>query len=183
MTLLPWGEGIPVGTNDLSPKGDNSNESRHQVYRHGRAQGSDSERRPRWQWRDGHGYHPRSESQQHSRVHPRSTERATCDLGRRNLGGLAVRSAAAAGRASSGLQSAPECLPKGGEQERQGGCAQACRVAAHRNAATGLPRRKWTTDAARVGTQRSEEHTSELQSHLNLLSRLLLKKKKKTSTL
>src|SRR5439155_17538693 len=38
-----------------------------------------------------------------------------------------------------------------GQQERQGGCAQAGRVAAHRNAATGLPRRKWTPDAARVG--------------------------------
>src|SRR5260370_30395341 len=29
-------------------------------------------------------------------------------------------------------------------------------------------------------TQRSEEHTSELQSHLNLVCRLLLEKKKKT---
>jgi hypothetical protein len=33
--------------------------------------------------------------------------RATCDLGRRDPGSLAVRSAAAAGAASSGLQSAP----------------------------------------------------------------------------
>ena len=41
---------------------------------------------------------------------------------RRHLGGLAVRFAAAAGRASCGLQSA-----------------------------AGLPRRKWTADAARVG--------------------------------
>src|SRR5258708_4891830 len=156
MTLLPWGEGIPVGTNDLSPKGDKSNESRHQVYRHGRAQGSDSDRRPEWQWEACHGNHPRNQSQQHSRVHPRSTGRATCDLGRRDLGGLAVRSAAAAGGASSGLQSAPECLLKGGEQERQGGCAQAGRVAAHRNAASGLPRRKWTTDAARIRAQLSD---------------------------
>src|SRR5260370_28972442 len=31
--------------------------------------------------------------------------------------------------------------------------------------------------------KRSEEHTSELQSHLNLVCRLLLEKKKKTSTL
>src|SRR5260370_20110105 len=30
------------------------------------------------------------------------------------------------------------------------------------------------------GLQRSEEHTSELQSHLNLVCRLLLEKKKKT---
>src|SRR5260370_16006894 len=156
MTLLPWGEGIPVGTNDLSPKGDNSNESRHQVYRHGGAQGSDSDRRPEWQWEACHGNHPRNQSRKNSRVHPRSTGGAPCDLGRRDLGGLAVRSAAAAGGASSGLQSAPECLLKGGEQERQGGCAQASRVAEHRNAATGLPRRKWTTHAARVGAQLSD---------------------------
>src|SRR5260370_6119702 len=33
--------------------------------------------------------------------------------------------------------------------------------------------------SARVLTTRSEEHTSELQSHLNLVCRLLLEKKKK----
>src|SRR5260370_23182535 len=33
--------------------------------------------------------------------------------------------------------------------------------------------------AKRPGTRRSEEHTSELQSHLNLVCRLLLEKKKK----
>src|SRR5260370_4875442 len=32
-----------------------------------------------------------------------------------------------------------------------------------------------------VPTQRSEEHTSELQSHLNLVCRLLLEKKKETA--
>src|SRR5260370_811212 len=32
----------------------------------------------------------------------------------------------------------------------------------------------------RCGSGRSEEHTSELQSHLNLVCRLLLEKKKKT---
>src|SRR5260370_31099462 len=32
------------------------------------------------------------------------------------------------------------------------------------------------------GFNRSEEHTSELQSHLNLVCRLLLEKKKKTNT-
>src|SRR5260370_15485039 len=32
--------------------------------------------------------------------------------------------------------------------------------------------------AARIGPLRSEEHTSELQSHLNLVCRLLLEKKK-----
>src|SRR5260370_29417744 len=34
-------------------------------------------------------------------------------------------------------------------------------------------------DLAAEGTGRSEEHTSELQSHLNLVCRLLLEKKKK----
>src|SRR5467141_4522639 len=33
--------------------------------------------------------------------------------------------------------------------------------------------------AIKCGQQRSEEHTSELQSHLNLVCRLLLEKKKK----
>src|SRR5260370_20158276 len=33
--------------------------------------------------------------------------------------------------------------------------------------------------AFRIGRRRSEEHTSELQSHLNLVCRLLLEKKKK----
>src|SRR2546429_3771493 len=37
---------------------------------------------------------------------------------------------------------------------------------------------EWT---ARVGDYRSEEHTSELQSRLHLVCRLLLEKKKKTS--
>jgi len=47
-------------------------------------------------------------------------------LGRRNVGGVAVRSAAAAGAAGSGVQSAAQCLIKGGQQERQGGCAPIC---------------------------------------------------------
>src|SRR5690242_21183489 len=34
-----------------------------------------------------------------------------------------------------------------------------------------------------LGTVRSEEHTSELQSHVNLVCRLLLEKKKKKQTL
>src|ERR1700730_14963013 len=105
------------------------------------------------QWEDDHGNHPRNESQQHSAVSPRSAGRAACDLGRRHLGGLAVRSAAASGAAHFGVQSAPQCLVKGRQQERQGGCAEAGRLVTHRDAATGLPRRKWTTDAARVGAQ------------------------------
>src|SRR5260370_32224424 len=35
------------------------------------------------------------------------------------------------------------------------------------------------TDAESITSERSEEHTSELQSHLNLVCRLLLEKKKK----
>jgi len=42
------------------------------------------------------------------------------------------------------------------QQERQGGCAQTGRLVAHRHAAPGLPRRKRTTDAARVGAQLSD---------------------------
>src|SRR5260370_31112151 len=38
----------------------------------------------------------------------------------------------------------------------------------------------WSTTGHRSGELRSEEHTSELQSHLNLVCRLLLEKKKKT---
>src|SRR5260370_25179063 len=38
---------------------------------------------------------------------------------------------------------------------------------------------KATQDSGRLARSRSEEHTSELQSHLNLVCRLLLEKKKK----
>src|SRR5260370_32450932 len=38
------------------------------------------------------------------------------------------------------------------------------------------------TDPPRPARGRSEEHTSELQSHLNLVCRLLLEKKKNTKT-
>src|SRR5690242_21624413 len=37
-------------------------------------------------------------------------------------------------------------------------------------------------DSPSEGKARSEEHTSELQSHVNLVCRLLLEKKKKTNT-
>src|SRR5260370_26090185 len=43
------------------------------------------------------------------------------------------------------------------------------------------PRRAVRTPS-REGARRSEEHTSELQSHLNLVCRLLLEKKKKKKT-
>src|SRR6266851_8326482 len=73
-----------------------------------------------------------------------------------DMGGLALRSAATPGGASAGLRSAAQCLIKGRQQERQGGCAQAGRLVAHGDAATGLPRRTWTADAARVGEQLSD---------------------------
>src|ERR1035438_3142877 len=145
-------EKISVSTNTL-PQGGNSNELRRQIYRNGRAQGSDCDRRPESGREAGDGVRHRNQSQQHSAVPPRSTGRAACDLGRRHLGRLAVRSAAAAGAAHCGVQSAAQCLVKGGQQERQGGCAEAGRVIAHRDAATGLPRGKRTTDATRVGAQ------------------------------
>src|SRR5260370_7401553 len=46
-------------------------------------------------------------------------------------------------------------------------------------AATGTPGTTISSAPARSRTSRSEEHTSELQSHLNLVCRLLLEKKKK----
>src|SRR5690242_21632826 len=51
----------------------------------------------------------------------------------------------------------------------------------------GAPAREWKFYGAKHGWQvkvldgRSEEHTSELQSHVNLVCRLLLEKKKKTT--
>src|SRR5690242_21950217 len=44
------------------------------------------------------------------------------------------------------------------------------------------PPRIALAQAARCAADRSEEHTSELQSHVNLVCRLLLEKKKKTTT-
>src|SRR5260370_10755677 len=52
-------------------------------------------------------------------------------------------------------------------RSRAGGCSD-CR--AHREPAPGA--------RLRAGGDRSEEHTSELQSHLNIVCRLLLEKKK-----
>src|SRR5260370_23590411 len=45
----------------------------------------------------------------------------------------------------------------------------------------GKPQRGGGAGRAAPGRRRSEEHTSELQSHLNLVCRLLLEKKKKVS--
>src|SRR5262249_36077396 len=44
-------------------------------------------------------------------------------------------------------------LTEGRQQERQGRCTKIGRVAAHRHAASGLPRRTWTANAARTGAQ------------------------------
>src|SRR5260370_31482889 len=45
----------------------------------------------------------------------------------------------------------------------------------------GLPRRYLAVHSAEEIAPRSEEHTSELQSHLNLVCRLLLEKKNKNA--
>src|SRR5690242_21265962 len=55
----------------------------------------------------------------------------------------------------------------GRPQSRRGPAPRGRAGAVHRTAAT------------RAGGERSEEHTSELQSHVNLVCRLLLEKKKK----
>src|SRR5260370_38592603 len=55
-------------------------------------------------------------------------------------------------------------------------CVSSCESAASRaNSLPQLPPR-----SSAIISARSEEHTSELQSHLNLVCRLLLEKKKKT---
>src|SRR6476661_10197214 len=51
---------------------------------------------------------------------------------------------------------------------------RSARAAPHRDGRPGCP-----PEALRQACRRSEEHTSELQSHLNLVCRLLLEKKKK----
>src|SRR6266571_4350456 len=45
-----------------------------------------------------------------------------------------------------------------------------------------VPSASRTTIRGSPATSRSEEHTSELQSHVNIVCRLLLEKKQKTST-
>src|SRR5260370_21719239 len=56
------------------------------------------------------------------------------------------------------------------------------RARSNRLSATGRPpprrRPRQTIRTSRTDRERSEEHTSELQSHLNLVCRLLLEKKK-----
>src|ERR1043166_442200 len=54
------------------PQAGNSNESWHQVYRHGRAQGSDRDRGAEWPGESGNGVDRGNQSQQHSAVYPRS---------------------------------------------------------------------------------------------------------------
>src|SRR6266480_5335875 len=53
------------------------------------------------------------------------------------------------------------------------------RSAARRSRWSGKPTSSCRTSRARSARCRSEEHTSELQSHVNLVCRLLLEKKKK----
>src|SRR5260370_8259968 len=63
------------------------------------------------------------------------------------------------------------------QQFRGQGCAPRCWFQAGRFAARRAPWRRKECPQDRVAN-RSEEHTSELQSHLNLVCRLLLEKKK-----
>src|SRR5260370_10827677 len=65
--------------------------------------------------------------------------------------------------------------------QRATGGRHPCR-AQGRTAASPSRRVAGASRAARRGYARSEEHTSELQSHLNLVCRLLLEKKKHNST-
>src|SRR5690242_21321009 len=64
---------------------------------------------------------------------------------------------------------------------RARGDVAAARISAERSA---LPRGRHTHRVVRVSRDvpRSEEHTSELQSHVNLVCRLLLEKKKRNES-
>src|SRR5690242_21057367 len=57
-----------------------------------------------------------------------------------------------------------------------------CATKAHRASPTAGPSRRSSTTSTGSSSTRSEEHTSELQSHVNLVCRLLLEKKKKITT-
>src|SRR5260370_20270594 len=70
------------------------------------------------------------------------------------------------------------CGNVGFRDRQEPGCLRRCRLAGH-GGLNGRRRRDRDVDGAGAG--RSEEHTSELQSHLNLVCRLLLEKKKHTS--
>src|SRR5579862_5090098 len=59
----------------------------------------------------------RNQSQQHFAVYPRSAGRVACDLGRRDLGRLALRSAAAPGSARAGVRSAARRLINGRQHD------------------------------------------------------------------
>src|ERR1022692_1089721 len=154
MTLYLEGK-TPLSTM-IFPTRRQLHESRRQVYRYGRAQGSGGDRCPQQQWQVGNGVDCGNQSQQYSAVYPRSAGRVACDLGRRDPGGLALRSAATPGDASAGLRSASQCLIKGRQQDRQDRCAQAGRLVAHGDVAAGLSRRTWTADVARAGAQLSD---------------------------
>src|SRR2546422_8170047 len=67
--------------------------------------------------------------------------------------------------------------PRRGRREREGGRV---RVGV---AGLGLPRRAAHVVRDDAGEQRSEEHTSELQSRLHLVCRLLLEKKNESASI
>src|SRR5260370_22540943 len=60
--------------------------------------------------------------------------------------------------------------------------SMAIRHRARRDVSRFAPRECATASRSRFSRLRSEEHTSELQSHLNLVCRLLLEKKKTSNT-
>src|SRR5690242_21248513 len=67
------------------------------------------------------------------------------------------------------------CPPKAGSKRPIRRCCSASRTT---SSSASRPRRKERVSTP-VRNRRSEEHTSELQSHVNLVCRLLLEKKKK----
>src|SRR6185503_7071322 len=95
------------------------------------AQGSHRHGSRGWHGQGSDGVGGRNDNEQYSAVHSRSARRAACDLGRRDLGSLAVRPTETTRASGGGLQSAAQCLIKGRQQERQDRCAQAGRLIAH----------------------------------------------------
>src|SRR3712207_7713183 len=82
----------------------------------------------------------------------------------------------------SRYQTRPASPPPGGTPPPLSPCPLLPLHAARRFARRSSPQPATAARTTAAGRSRSEEHTSELQSHSDLVCRLLLEKKKKTMT-
>src|SRR6266480_3184777 len=121
---------------------------------------------------------------------PRSAWSARCSgsvsptVGTPSVRNTTTPSAPSAGGAASASESAPATLvpPPASRRRTQAcaPCAVSLETAVHPVAYRSTPlENAITRNRSPARTVRSEEHTSELQSHVNLVCRLLLEKKKK----